>query len=268
MSSEALPLRTCVGLRLRLAPPGDFVQGRVPGDGEYAHLNTPRPVTMSRAFWMSETPVTNGVYRRFLEASGYKQDLSLIERWDGDWIRDADPLEFLAGGDLRPVVGVSFTDAVAFCAWASSETGDVVRLPSEAEFEYAAKAGCDCTGFCARAADIQGDLRPYGAPPMRVPPEVSRHGPNRWGLYGMNGLIWQWCSDWFWTYEDGLARDPLGPDEPPPFAPWKGKQWKKGRVIRGGSFAYGVLHARCATRHYSAEPDRNFNLGFRVAVEE
>jgi formylglycine-generating enzyme required for sulfatase activity len=248
--------------------PGTFYFGRLEKDGEYAFLNDRRLTRLTAPFWIADSPVTNSEYTRFLAESGHKQDYSNIETWRGDWISDL-PFEVaLNNGSRCPVVGVSFFDALAYCDWASSMTGLTIRLCREVEFEFAAKAGCRCTWYCEAAKSIGAKLRHYGEYPATLPPTTKRGPANAWGIYDLNGLIWQWCLDWFWEYDPNAVADPSGPSSSPAFAPWKGQQLDAGRVIRGGSFAYGVLHSRCANRHFSPPTHRNFNLGFRIVVED
>jgi formylglycine-generating enzyme required for sulfatase activity len=147
----------------------------------------------------------------------------------------------------------------------SDISGVMVRLPTEIEFEFAAKAGCRCINFCRSAASIQQNCRSYGENALRQPPPVSSSQENGFGLLGMHGLVWQWCSD----LVDGAGHiHSTAAAAGPNLAIWEGKLPPNARIIRGGSFAYPVTFSRCATRSVSAETDRNFNLGFRVVIEE
>lgn len=247
--------------------PGTFLRGALDGDPHQTTLETPLPTAITRPFCLQVTPVTVGQYHEFVSRTRYPSQ-HRIEVWDGSqWIEGPTFQEANGKGDLYPVVGVSYHDALAFSHWASAETGIELRLPTEAEFEYAAKFQCGCREYCRPALALKGTdaVRPEGSNlPGRLAP-VDRAPVSASGLRGMHGTVWQWCSDWFFHYGPDEHTDPSGPTAMPPYAPWRGEQWPPGRVIRGGSFSYPYFHSRCSNRHYSKEGDRNYNLGFRLA---
>lgn len=245
---------------------GQFVMGRIPEDTNAGCLETNRSVSLAD-FYLQETPVTNEQYRRYMESEGIERD-DVIEIWDGEWVPGKKFTHFLDRGGDFPVVGVSYHDALAYIEWVSRREDRAYRLPTEAEFEFASKAGCNCQRTCQQASlvGLGGRCRdtPESAPDG--PHKVRQSEPNKLGLHDMHGLVWQWCSDWFWYYAEEDCSNPQGPKERPPFAPWRGEEWKTGRSIRGGSFSYPHLYSRCSNRHFSLEPDRNFNVGFRMAL--
>jgi len=256
------------GIKFCRIPAGAFLMGRLPADREYVHLNDPIKVEITRDYWMSAYPIRNGEYTTYLQKNKIPVSESPIEVWDGCWKDGGTFGYYLGRGSDYPVVGVNFKEAREFSQWMSNSSKFLVRLPTEAEFEYAAKGRCSCELACNTAALIQGYLRPYGGDCDPYPPITGRFQSNAFGLYDMNGLIWQWCSDYFGELDAEQIVDPKGPEVEPKFSPWKGQRWRSGRSIRGGSFAYGVLHSRCGVRHYSKEQDRNFNLGFRMVLEK
>src|SRR5262249_40147173 len=114
-------------------------------------------------------------------------------------------------GDDDPVVFVTWHDAVAFCRWLSKKEGKTYRLPTEAEWEYACRAGTKtlyATGDTISAS--QANLgRSADGKPQRVV-KVGSYRPNAWGLYDMHGNVQEWCSDWYGPYEAGRQTDPVG----------------------------------------------------------
>jgi formylglycine-generating enzyme required for sulfatase activity len=256
------------GVPFRRVSAGRFKMGRLGGDREYAHLNDPVNVQLNKDYWLSVYPVRNRDFKSFIGRNDdYRSPTGSIEVWNWEWQMGSTFDEYIDRGEDYPVVGVNFEDALTFSEWLSDEHFRC-RLPTEAEFEYAARAGCGCVHYCEAAASCADRLRQYGAPCPPFSPPVGASKPNRWGFHDMNGLVWQWCSDYFYYQPaEELLIDPTGPSSMPAFSPWKGERWPVGRAIRGGSYAYGVLHSRCANRHYSKEEDRNFNLGFRVVAE-
>jgi formylglycine-generating enzyme required for sulfatase activity len=179
------------------------------------------------------------------------------------WRTPEGPLSDVAGRMDHPVVHVSWNDAAAFAAWAGG------RLPSEAEWEYAARGGLDQAVFpWGDALEPGGDHRCnvwQGAFPDRDEAAdgysgtapVDAYAPNGFGLYGVVGNVWEWCADRFSaTHGRGALDDPRGPEEGP------------GRVMKGGSYLCHASYCnryRVAARTYAAEDDALGHVGFRVA---
>jgi formylglycine-generating enzyme required for sulfatase activity len=151
---------------------------------------------------------------------------------------------------LKPVVAVSWFDAVAYCAWLSEVTGRCCRLPTEAEREKAALGGVNGITFpWGRDAGSPG-------PRQSSPQTVARDRPNGFGLYHMGDLVHEWCSDWYSAdyYRHSDSRNPSGPGT--------GTR----RCSRGGSWRHRVPVTRCAARS-AIPPDQTYtDYGFRVAV--
>lgn len=160
----------------------------------------------------------------------------------------------------QPVVGVSWYETIRYCEWLSASTGERFRLPSEAEWERAAREGRD------------GSLFPWGdAPPQSLPgyadrcaghwetgPEpVRRAEPNAYGLYNMCDNVHEWCSDWYALsyYAESPDRNPLGPEI--------GKR----RASRGGSWRHQIKMSRCAARSSIPPEFKYADYGFRVACD-
>ena len=161
-------------------------------------------------------------------------------------------------GDTLPVENVSWNDAKEFCKKLSEMTGNKYRLPTEAEWEYAARAGSTgkyCFGDDER---LLGDYAWYGKNSDKKTLPVGQKKPNAWGLYDMHGNVWEWCSDGYdgGYYKElakrGVAIDPWGPSR------------GSGRVIRGGSWDGGAVYCRSACRLDWAPGYPGGHLGFRL----
>ena len=215
-------------------PSGAFLMGSDAGQDDE------RPVHRVHvdAFEMAIHPVTRADYARFLEATAHQQPR--------DW---SDPA--LAGDD-RPVVGVSWHDAVAYCAWRSQDS-DPQRLPTEAEWERAAR------GDREGAAFPWGDAVPAWIPdggrgPLPGPWPVSLGEPNAFGLYGIAANVHEWCADWHdrGYYAVSPERNPQGPAT--------GSR----RASRGGSWRHAVTISRSAARSKIDPSFRYTDYGFRT----
>ena len=158
----------------------------------------------------------------------------------------------------RPIINVTWHDAVAFCDWLSELSGKKYRLPTEAEWEYACRAGTTTTyNFGDNSADMSRYAWHAGNSQRRTQ-QVGGLKPNAFGLYDMHGNVWEWCSDWYGEsyYGDSPSDDPRGPAS------------GQHRIIRGGSWAATAdAHSlRTAFRGGYATPGRSSNsLGFRCA---
>jgi formylglycine-generating enzyme required for sulfatase activity len=166
-------------------------------------------------------------------------------------------------GDDNPVEKVSWDDAMEFCRKLSSKSGRKVRLPTEAEWEYACRAGTTMafnTGetISTDQVNYNGNYT-YGNGRKGVYREkttpVGSFGANAWGLYDMHGNVWEWCSDWHGVYDLANTKDPQGVSNGTP------------RVVRGGSWANSPWGCRSAYR-FRLEPDlRAIDFGFRVVLD-
>lgn len=225
---------------LRLVPAGPFLMGDDNGrpDERPAH----RVVT--RAVLVARLPVTNAEYARFLAATGYEPP----RFW-------TDP-RFNA--PEQPVVGVSWFDAVAYCAWLSAATDRIFRLPTEAEWEKAARGGRMGTVY-PWGDDPAGWAADPAAAAVRqmFPNPVGRSVPNGYGLLDMGYNVHEWCSDWYDPayYAVSPVDDPRGPA--------RGLR----RASRGGAWRHQIQVCRNAARS-SLDPSFRYNdYGFRVVSD-
>lgn len=174
-----------IGIELKLLPSGTFTMGQAGGDSD----ETPHQATLSRSFHIGVYPVTNSQWKRVMG--------TVPSRWtDND----------------RPVEGVSWDDAAEFCRRVSAlpeerQVGRVYRLPTEAEWEYACRAGSTAR---FSFGDDESRLGEYGwyADKSGGTHPVGQKKPNAWGLYDMHGNVWEWCSDWYGNYADIATIDP------------------------------------------------------------
>ena len=193
------------------------------------------------AFAMAIYPVTRADYAPFLDATGQSAPR--------DW---TDPA--LAGDD-RPVVGVSWHDAVAYCAWRTA-AGSPERLPTEAEWERAARGHVDGRAF-PWGEEIPAWIPDRGRGPLPGPWPVTLGEPNAFGLFGIAANVHEWCADWH--DRDYYARSP-GVN---PRGPASGVR----RASRGGSWRHAVTISRCAARSRLDPSFRYTDYGFRTVRE-
>lgn len=153
-------------------------------------------------------------------------------------------------GDNLPIEQVTWDEAMEFCERLSIATGKRYRLPTEAEWEYACRGMT--TGMYAGNLDV---MAWYGGNARTTTHPVGTKQANRFGLYDLHGNVWEWCSDRLGSYSSSEAQDPQGPST--------GSM----RVLRGGSFHYGAINLRSASRGGSAPGRRDVRgeLGFRIA---
>ena len=210
-------------------------------------------VGIAHAFALGRYPVTVGEWRRFAMATGWRPHGET--NWAAPGFRQTED---------HPVVGVSWEDAQKYVRWLSEQTGQRYRLPSEAEWEYACRAGTK-TAFSfgdsidTSRANYDGNYS-YGGSPKGVfrqgTTPAGAFAPNRWGLYDMHGNVWEWVQD---VVHDNYAG-----------APADGSAWEEGgdqgrRILRGGSWLYNPRYLRSALRNGYSAVLSNDIVGFRVA---
>jgi uncharacterized protein (TIGR02996 family) len=231
-----------VGLPLVFIPPGSFRMGSPNSEKGRRGNETRHVVMLTNGFWVGVSPVTQG-------------------QWVA--VMGTEPSHFK--GDELPVESVSWDDAVAFCAAVRERTGLEARLPTEAEWEYACRAGTTTPFHWGGAlngteANINGNY-PYGTeakgPYLETTTAVGSYAavsPHPWGLADVIGNVREWCADWYGAYPEGEAVDPVGPES------------GSGRVYRGGSWIGSARGCRAAYR-YGGSPDFRVNfLGLRLAA--
>jgi serine/threonine-protein kinase PpkA len=219
-------------------PGGTFQMGDSQGDLEPELMARPvHRVTLS-SFELSRDEVTVAQYAQFISATGHKPP----SNWEEQLKRPN-----------RPVVFVSWNDASAFARWAGA------RLPTEAEWEYAARGGTDGAGYPWGEASPEGRATygrdwAKGAGWIASLTEPGSYPPNRYGLNDMSGNVWEWCSDWFGPFDNRVAVNPSG-------APSS----QNGRVVKGGAWNSAAKQVRNAIRGGLDPASANANIGFRIA---
>lgn len=241
-------------------PAGSYERGCIDGDAACAEDEKPRhAVTLSRDFWMRRTEVTVREYRAFAEATG--RSVPEAPEWNDQW-----------KWELYPMVNMTWDDAAAYCTWAAA------RLPTEAEWEYAARGGipgrlyvwgndakpeigvwqqgnvCDQrpTFDCEEGERFPGydDGYSYTTPVYHY---LTLTGYR--GLFEMGGNALEWVADWYGPYGTGPEKDPSGPAS------------GETRVLRGGSFKYGITGMRVSNRYTLPPQERRDDVGIRCVRE-
>jgi formylglycine-generating enzyme required for sulfatase activity len=237
-----LDLGEGVKLELVLVPAGEFPMGAPESEAERQIAEGPvHKVRITRPFYLGAFEVTNAQYRRF-RPDHHSQHLD---------------------GDNQPALWVSWYDADAFCRWLAQKARRNVRLPTEAEWEYACRAGTATrfsSGDQARQKD-SADLAKVGwagATSRGASKEVGKLAANAFGLYDMHGNAWEWCQDWYAAdyYQRSPEADPTGPET------------GRAKVLRGGSYLFWTTYYCRSGARYACRPDaRESVTGFRIAVE-
>jgi formylglycine-generating enzyme required for sulfatase activity len=272
-----------IGMELVEIPAGEFPMGSedtVESLRTELHLRIDRNVDderpvhrvrITKPYFMGRYETTVGEFRQFVADTGHKTDAEKDGTggvgWNGTkfgrdpkftwstWWKDQT--------DRHPVVNISPNDAAEFCRWLGKKEGKTYRLPTEAEWEYACRAGTTTrfyTGDDAAAAAKAGNF----ADPRRHPPgtilttKVGSFAPNAFGLYDMHGNIWEWCADHY--QKDYYASSPV--DDP------KGPERGGNVVMRGGCWGFEVGSGRSSTRGRSTPTSRGYRDGFRVVLEK
>ena len=220
-----------ISMVMRWIPSGSFIMGDDEGkaDEKPAH-----ELNITKGFWMAECEVTQSMWEKIM----------------GD-----NPLIFKSVGSY-PVEGVNYDDCQLFLEKLSAISGMKCRLPTEAEWEYACRAGTP-TKY-SWGDEIFSDHVRIDDEWSLGPSPVKMFSPNRWGLFDMHSNVWEWCSDWYVEdyYAKSSPKDPIG--------------FKEGtyRVARGGAWSYGADDMRSAKRTAVFPGRRLGNLGFRVVISE
>jgi sulfatase modifying factor 1 len=227
-----------IGMRFARIDPGSFMMGQAE-DGDFDERPVHR-VSIAKAFYMAVTEVTNAQYEQFdPEHSKYRGRRGFSRE------------------DNEAVIFVSWHDVIRFCQWLSEKERMPYRLPTEAEWEYACRAGTTTayhTGWTL--PDIYQKHQMHGWQPVPVPLHVGRMPANGWGLHDMHGNVEEWCHDWYGPYVEGDQIDPVG------------RASGVFKVTRGGSHNTPVVYLRSANRMGALPEDKHWLIGFRVVLGE
>lgn len=230
-----------LGANMLLIPAGSFTMGSPASDSDAVSDEKPQfGVTISKAYYLGETEVTQGQWKAVMKT----------EPWKGK--------VFVREGDNYPATFISWDDATEFCRRLSAREGRSYRLPTEAEWEYACRAGSTrrySFGDSATNLSEHGwfDKNAWDAD-EKYAHAVKQKRPNAFGLYDVHGNVREWCSDWYGEYPTTPVVDPVGPTE------------GSFRVFRGGSWYDDAAFCRSAFRIRRTPDFRNGSLGFRLAL--
>jgi formylglycine-generating enzyme required for sulfatase activity len=222
-----------------LIRPGSFQMGTPLYESQREQGETLHTVRLTRAFYLGRYEVTQG-----------------------EWLKvmGENPAYFKDCGTRCPVESVSWTDVQEFLTRLNARSRSGFRLPTEAEWEFACRAGASeafgrSSTLSSRDANIHGEY-PYNAPKGSFrgrPMPAGYFAPNAWGLYDMSGNVWEWTGDAHCPYPPGPVTDPIGTCDSPL------------RVIRGGSWLFDGASARCGLRYTHRPQDDGYSLGLRLA---
>jgi len=227
-----LDLGNAVKMKLVLIRPGKFMMGSPDSEeGRRADEGPQHEVIITKPFYMGVTEVTQAQYEAVMgpNRSNFK-------------------------GPTNPAEDVYWAEAVEFCRRLSEKTRRTVRLPTEAEWEYACHAGSKMRFSFGDSESTLGDYAWYRSNSGGKPNPVGQKKPNAWGLYDMHGNVWEWCQDFHGGYAAGAVTDPAGPGS------------GTYRVLRGGSWLSVPTICRSAGRQGSPPGGRVISYGFRVVV--
>ncbi|RLS66550.1 MAG: formylglycine-generating enzyme family protein [Planctomycetota bacterium] len=236
-------LTNSIGMKLVLIPKGTFMMGSPESEEGRRENETQHEVTISNDYYLGAYEVTQTQYQTVIGNNPSCYQGALVGNQNAD----------------LPVENVSLDDAVEFCKKLSElpeekKAGRVYRLPTEAEWEYACRAG---SKTIYSFDDEEGLLPEYGWFKRNSSQRTHTVGllePNAWGLYDMHGNVWEWCSDWYGEYPKRAVSDPTGPT------------MGTDRVNRGGCWLYLAANCRSASRNWAKSSYQDGLLGFRVAL--
>ena len=227
---------------MALIPAGNFEMGDHLDNIEDA---LPTHTVELGSFYMDAYPVTVGQYKRFVEESGYNYTRKIVDEEGYNYSRhNWDNVARYSPSDDHPMVYVNWSDAAAYAAWAGK------RLPSEAEWEYAARGGLIGQRY-PWGNEIESENAKYAG--MDGSSLVGCYNPNGYGLYDMAGNVWEWCADWYDKdyYAHAPVKNPTGPAD------------GLYRVARGGSWRHDAKTLRVAARNHDSPTANSYCVGFR-----
>ncbi len=249
-----------IGMKLVYIPAGTFMMG---GPADEEGYETQHQVQLTTGFWMGEAEVTRSEFAAFVLETQYSTDaVHIMGYWPWTWT-----CEFTVYGELTdwgvstaPVMDVSWNDAKAFCEWLSAKEGRGYRLPTEAEWEYACRAGTTTPFYTGETLipgkDANVDDVAQDGPSLYGAVSAGMYPPNPWGLYNMHGNMAEWCEDWWGPFSSESVTDPKGP------------RHGATRALRGGDWQGNAAYCRSAARLDLLGPnDWYYFVGFRIVMD-
>jgi formylglycine-generating enzyme required for sulfatase activity/tRNA A-37 threonylcarbamoyl transferase component Bud32 len=273
-SSRRQPYTNSIGMDFVYIPAGEFEMGSPANEpGRRDDEGPVHTVTITRAFYLATHETTKKDFQLFISLSHHRTEAEESGEGAEEWNAAKHEFEPVRSSkwsspgfrqDLGdPVVCVSRRDAEVFCDWLSRLDHRTYRLPTEAEWEYACRAGT--ASAYAIGDTLLSDMARF-APASKSSSEAQRRphtekvgafAPNDWGLFDMHGNVWEWCADYYSPnyYRDSLQQDPVGPKSSDKF------------VARGGSWTSSASNCRSASRLPVPDRTRRNDIGFRVLLE-
>jgi len=243
------PVINSVDMLLVPIPAGSFQMGSPDSDSRAEDNERPQhPVTITKPFYLGAYEVTQSQYERVMDS----------RPWRGSNLKAAQGRIPLREDPDSPAMCLSHADAVEFCRRLSTREGMEYRLPTEAEWEYACRAGTTTTYSFGDDVPALEQYAWYGRNAYdigeRYAHRVGSKRPNSWSLYDMHGNVFEWCQDWYARYgSEKELSDPPGP------------RLGRSRVSRGGAYGGKPSNVRSAVRYFTRPDYRHSSSGFRVA---
>ena len=229
-------ITNCIGMKMVLLHFGSFTMGSPKDEVGRKDNETPHVVTISKSFYLGVQELSQSQYEE---------------------VMGRNPSHFK--GAKNPVENVTWDEAVSFCKKLSdmpeeNAAGHEYRLPTEAEWEYACRAGSKTAYSFGGSTQPLGANAWFGEGPRGKTHPVGKKKANNWGLFDMHGNVSEWCQDWYGDYPAGAVTDPQGDDK------------SAYRVIRGGRWYYDAALCRSAIRTADNASYSDHSIGFRVAM--
>lgn len=228
-----------VSFNMKLVEAGTFEMGQS-ADGN--NVTPVHSVTISQDYYIGETEVTQALWKA---VTGYSPT-SDGSQWSSSYGYGL--------GDNYPAYYISWNDCQDFITKLNAATGQTFRLPTEAEWEYAAKGGNKSQGYTYSGSNTIDDVAWYSSNSSSKTHPVATKASNELGIYDMSGNVWEWCSDWYGSYSSTAVTDPTGATS------------GSYRVQRGGSWGSDATYCRTAFRAVSNPASRGYYIGFRLCL--